>query len=199
MTYYMIIDGQQVGPLNREDLLVAGLTPQTPVWRDGMAEWQPASQLGELSDLLDGGSAFGAYAQPEEPQPNYGNPHGGGYHSNPNGYGPQQRPYGQQQPYGQDFYRQNPYGHPQYGYQAPTNWMTWAIVGTILGFFFSCIGAIFGIIGINAASKANAAYAAGDYINGDSNNSTAKTMTIVSLVVAGIGLLAAIGIVGNAL
>ncbi|MDE5774554.1 MAG: GYF domain-containing protein, partial [Muribaculaceae bacterium] len=141
----------------------------------------------------------------------------GQYHSNHNAsqqpqqpYGQAQQPYGQsQQPYGQT---QRPYGQPQqpygyrqpmYGYQQPvygqpqpaygsnhTNWMTPAIISTIIGALFSCIGLIFGIIAINAASKANQAYAMGDYISGDANNSTARTMTIIAFVIGGIGILA---------
>lgn len=72
--------------------------------------------------------------------------------------------------------------------------MTAAIIGTIVGALFSCIGLIFGIIGINYAGKANNAYAIGDQINGASFNSTAKTMTIISYVLAGIGLLGTIGL-----
>ena len=67
--------------------------------------------------------------------------------------------------------------------------MPWAIVGTIVGALFSCIGMIFGIIGIVKANNANKAYAVGDETGGDMNNSSAKTMTIIALVLAGIGLI----------
>lgn len=74
--------------------------------------------------------------------------------------------------------------------------MTPAIIGTVIGALFSCIGLIFGIIAINSAGKANSAYQMGDYVNGASYNSTAKTMTIISYVLAGIGLIGTFALLG---
>lgn len=156
-----------MGPFSKESLLANGLTPDTPVWRAGMNDWRPAGQVAELSDLFCASedSAFGAYAQ-VEPQP-------GPYRQ----YAPGQR--------------------PAQGYVGPTgvphtNWLPWAIVATVLN-ICSCIGLVFGIIGIVHASKANKFYEIGDDLNGDSNNSTAKIMTIIGLVLAGVA------IVGNIL
>lgn len=176
--YFMIINGQQIGPLDRSQLKFHGLTPDTHVWREGMADWVPASSLPELADLF---ATSGGYGQ----QP-YGQQ--GGY---------QQQPYGhqggyQQQPYGhQGGYQQQPYGHNSYNRAniPHTNWMTWAIISTILGFFCSCIGMIFGIIAIVKANNANKYYQMGDKNMGDYYNSSAKTWTIVALAVAVLGIL----------
>ena len=73
-----------------------------------------------------------------------------------------------------------------------TNWLAWAIVATVVGFFTSCIGAIFGIIGIVQANKANTLYAQGFDREADAANSNAKVMTIIGLVFAGIGIIAAL-------
>lgn len=154
----MIIEGSQTGPFPKEALLLNGLTESTPVWRQGMQTWIPASQLPELADLFD--SAFGGYAQPEAPA----------YHT----YAPGQQPAG-------NFSQ----------FAAPYNWMPWAIVGTVLG-LCSCIGLIFGILGIVNASKANNAFAVGDYRTGESANHTAKTMTIISLVFGGLNIVGSI-------
>lgn len=70
-----------------------------------------------------------------------------------------------------------------------TNWLPWAIVGTVFGALFSCIGMIFGIIGITNAQKANKYYAEGFQQNGDTSNSSARTMTIIALVLGGVGFL----------
>ncbi len=70
-----------------------------------------------------------------------------------------------------------------------TNWLPWAIVGTIFGALFSCIGMIFGIIGITKANAANKFYNEGFGENGDMSNSSARTMTIIALVLGGIGFL----------
>lgn len=70
-----------------------------------------------------------------------------------------------------------------------TNWLPWAIVATVFGFFTSCIGAIFGIIGIVQANKANTFYAQGYDREGDAANSNARIMTIIGLVFAGLGII----------
>lgn len=190
-TYYMIIGGQQTGPYERGELIYAGLTPDTPVWREGLENWVKASSLPELNDLF---AAAGAAPQ-------------GTFGAAPNpGYG-QQPPY---PPYGQTYGQQPPYGQP--GYPRPdrfggdptfmgnglpiehTDWLPWAIVATVLGLLTSCIGMIFGILGIVNANKANNFYNIGNRAMGDSANSSARTWTIVALVLAGVGILVTIGL-----
>lgn len=190
--YFMMVNGEQKGPLTKGALSMHGLTRDTYVWRDGLKDWVMASQLPELADLFDE-SAFGAYAQPEEPVRNQYPPYG----QQPYGQQPYgQQPYGQQ-PYGQQPYGQNPYGQPQYPYGENqyygepiphTNWLPWAIVGTVIGAMFSCIGLIFGIIGITRANAANKFYGGGNKQLGDQANSSARTMTILALVLGVLGL-----------
>ena len=201
--YFIISEGQQAGPFPKEHLKARGVEKDTYVWREGLEGWVPASELPELQDIFEEtiiqavpqqpyGQPQQPYGQPQQPygqpQQPYGQPQQP-YGQPQQPYGQPQQPYGQpQQPYGQP---QPPYGQPQpYGNPVPhTNWMPWAIVGTIVGALFSCIGMIFGIIGIVKANNANKAYAVGDETGGDMNNSSAKTMTIIALVLAGIGLI----------
>ena len=201
--YFIISEGQQAGPFPKEHLKARGVEKDTFVWREGLEGWVPASELPELQDIFEEtiiqavpqqpyGQPQQPYGQPQQPyrqpQQPYGQPQQP-YGQPQQPYGQPQQPYGQpQQPYGQP---QPPYGQPQpYGNPVPhTNWMPWAIVGTIVGALFSCIGMIFGIIGIVKANNANKAYAVGDETGGDMNNSSAKTMTIIALVLAGIGLI----------
>ena len=201
--YFIISEGQQAGPFPKEHLKARGVEKDTYVWSEGLEEWVPASELPELQDIFEEtiiqavpqqpyGQPQQPYGQPQQPygqpQQPYGQPQQP-YGQPQQPYGQPQQPYGQpQQPYGQP---QPPYGQPQpYGNPVPhTNWMPWAIVGTIVGALFSCIGMIFGIIGIVKANNANKAYAVGDETGGDMNNSSAKTMTIIALVLAGIGLI----------
>lgn len=89
--WYIIDNGQQVGPLQKEQLRNYNLTPQSMVWSEGMANWEPAANVPALADLFQP-------AQPQYGQPQYGQPQPG----QPQ-YGPQ--PYGPQQPYGQAPYR----------------------------------------------------------------------------------------------
>lgn len=139
-------------------------------------------------------------------QPNYGqNPQ---YGQHPNyGQNPQYRQqpnYGQNPQYGQQpnfsqnqFFNGNQSFNQNYGYnngynnmrpKVHTNWLPWAIVATIVSLCTSCVGVIFGVIAIVNANKANGLYAGGFDDLGDQANSTAKVMTIVAFVLAGIAL-----------
>ena len=46
--WYIIYNGQQVGPMTEDELLAYNLTPQSEVWCEGMKEWQPLYTLPEL-------------------------------------------------------------------------------------------------------------------------------------------------------
>lgn len=72
--------------------------------------------------------------------------------------------------------------------QPPRDYMALAIVATVVGFCTSCIGLITGIIAIVMASKSRKAYAMGDVVTGASAASTAKTLIIVTFVIAILGL-----------
>ncbi len=53
MNYYILINGQQNGPYPENELLSRGLTPQTPVWAEGMPDWQNAGTLPSLAYLFN--------------------------------------------------------------------------------------------------------------------------------------------------
>lgn len=162
--YFMMKNGMRVGPMSAEELVNNGMTSETPVWRMGMADWQPAFTQPELVEALRQRARATVWA-PNSHQPGYGEH---------NAY---QRP-------------ADPYSPPPAPAQH-VNWLPWAIAGLIVGFLFSCIGLIFGIIAVINANKANNAYALGNEMEGDTANSTAKVMTIIALVIGGIGLLTA--------
>ena len=185
----MVVDEQTVGPFTLEEIKIhPKLTPETLVWKPGIENWIPARQMSELNVGIN--NPYNGNNQcPPNPHHHPGgdnfrttnqggvNP-GGGYSGgnlNPN----------------RNYYNPNPGGYDQ-GYRPPmrTNWLPWAIVATVVGFLTSCIGAIFGIIGIVQANKANTLYAQGLEREGDSANSSAKTMTIIGLIFAGLGLIA---------
>lgn len=52
MEFYILIDGKTEGPFSLEKLKEMPVTPQTKVWRQGMPEWLPAEQVGELNFLF---------------------------------------------------------------------------------------------------------------------------------------------------
>jgi hypothetical protein len=55
-SYFVALDGKQSGPHPMDDLrqraASGALTPETLVWKQGMAAWTPASQVDELSSLF---------------------------------------------------------------------------------------------------------------------------------------------------
>lgn len=167
--YYIVVDDNRVGPLSFEQLGDRGLEPSTLVWTSGLADWTRADCIPELAPLLtmhtrvdESESAFGAYARVNEPAaPRYPD------------YGP------------------NDGVRPSYGApQSSVNWKTLSIVATVVGFLFSCIGGIIGIIAIVQASGAENAARYGDEYQAQSKWSTCRTLTIISFVLSGIGLIA---------
>lgn len=67
MEYFIYANGQNQGPYPVEKLREMGITPDTMVWTQGMAQWEPAKKIAELKPLF----SKGAQEQPKaEPTPN---------------------------------------------------------------------------------------------------------------------------------
>ena len=54
MEYFIAINGQQQGPFTIDALRGQHITPDTLVWAQGMSNWMPAGQVGELQSLFMG-------------------------------------------------------------------------------------------------------------------------------------------------
>ena len=52
MNYYVYINNEQQGPFTLEQLAEMGITPETEVWTQGMADWCQAGDVAELTPLL---------------------------------------------------------------------------------------------------------------------------------------------------
>ena len=52
---YFIIDnnGQQAGPFSQDQLVQKAISPETLVWKQGMADWKPAWKVEELRTVLE--------------------------------------------------------------------------------------------------------------------------------------------------
>jgi len=90
--YYYADGDVQKGPFAKAELAAQGLRPETLVWRDGLAEWQVAAALPELSDVLDARVDAGEPAViPLAPEPRYAAQSQGPafYPQQPYGYGTQ--------------------------------------------------------------------------------------------------------------
>lgn len=184
--WYAMIDGnRRVGPMAASELIQEGLKHNTPVWTPGMPDWQQASTREELRKVLE-----------EENMKNTSHPYGQNVPPNPFAQNPQ---YNNNYYYGSHRKHQgyNPERNQnRYPYEMRTNWLPWAIGATVAGFLCSCIGAIFGIIGIVQANKANTLYSQGYDDAADQANGNAKIMTIIGYVFAGIGIFATIFLKG---
>ena len=51
--WYILYNGQQIGPMNENALLAYNPTPNTMVWQEGMPEWQPIYMFPNLMDKLN--------------------------------------------------------------------------------------------------------------------------------------------------
>jgi uncharacterized RDD family membrane protein YckC len=115
--WYYAVNGAQQGPVPLEHLTewvrTGQLAPDAMVWRDGMAQWLPVSQVPELVPALGGGAAggYGVAAQPA--------------------YGSSQGQYGQQpaSPLG---YAQPPSAYGYEGYRYGGFW--WRVLAYIVDY-----------------------------------------------------------------
>lgn len=69
MRYYIIYNGQQVGPMTREQLLSYGLNPNSQIWAEGMPQWVPAYTVPELMEIMPPATAGAAQCPPAYNQP----------------------------------------------------------------------------------------------------------------------------------
>jgi hypothetical protein len=203
MKYYIAENGQPAGPFEVNELLAHGMTVNSQVWCETMENWTAAGQVPELMPLLGiepqpavlpEQPAYQpeqqAY-QPEQPayqpeQPAYEPQQQQAYQPQQQAYQPQQQPYQQGQPSGG--YAQPQYAQPQYAQPLPAipkNWMTESVLIVILSALCCCnpISFITGIVALVNAGKVKSAYERGDMFTAQESSKSAKTWTLISLVI----------------
>lgn len=63
--WYIVYNGQQIGPMTKEQLLSYGLTADSKVWKEGQTEWVSVYMIPELMELVSAGApAVPVYVQP---------------------------------------------------------------------------------------------------------------------------------------
>lgn len=67
MNYFILINNEQQGPFPVSELLQHGLTQETLVWAEGMAQWTPAWQVEELKSLFFNGNGSTPPPPPTQP------------------------------------------------------------------------------------------------------------------------------------
>lgn len=153
MKYFVLINGQQLGPVEESQLLGMGVTRDTQVWREGMQQWQPAGAVSELGYLFASpyGGAVGGATPPPPPPPG-------------NSYPPPPQP----TQYNQGI---------DYDEECPKTYLLESILVTI----FCCLP--FGIIGIYNAAGVSSAYNMGDYRLSMQRSDNAKKWSLIGLIV----------------
>jgi hypothetical protein len=185
--WYYSKGGEQKGPVEQQELqrlLSSGEVKSSDlVWRDGLANWQPASQVPELAAT----ASAQQQQQPAYQQPGYQQPAApqGGFQQPQPGYqqpGFQQPGYGQQPAYGQPGQPLGYGGYAQPGPPAPgsvPNYLVPAILVTIL-----CCWPL-GIPAIVFAAQVNGKLNQGDYAGALAASQKAKMFCWISF---GLGL-----------
>lgn len=163
MHYWIVINDNTQGPMTLDELMqVRGLTPQTPVWFDGLANWTTIGQVPDLMMRLmqprpNEGNATeiapaDGYAPASPSAPTYGMP--GGYNAYQT---PKQQPREEVPP------------------MPPTN-LVWAIIVTVC----CCVPA--GVVAIVYASKVSTLYRRGLYAEAEKASEKAMWWTIGGFV-----------------
>ena len=200
MKYYIAENGQQAGPFEPNELLMHGLTVNSLVWCEGMANWTSASQVPELMAILTGQPPINVGTPVGDPQLPQTPPMGGDAQlpqvppfNTPQTTAPQQ-PTNYGTPYGQ----QGPYAQPQYGPSTntpsnqvmPKTWLTESVIATIVCSL--CCGATFitlitGIIAIFNANGVKSKFNSGDYVGANKKSASARMWMLITV---GIGVIA---------
>lgn len=162
--YYIVVNDHREGPFSFDQLKEKNLEPSTLVWTAGFSDWVRADTIAELEPIL------ASRVRVDEQESAFGT------YAQP--MEPQKPVYGNFGSYGNN------------SYSNYSNWFTLAIIATVLGFLFSCIGGLIGVFGIILGSKAKEAERLGDEYTAVSRWSTCKILTIISFVLTGIGLIA---------
>ena len=190
MKYYIAENGQQAGPFEPNELLSHGLTVNSLVWCEGMANWTSASQVPELMALLSGQTFNPGNVDMQMPQmPTTGNEVSL----------PQVPPFGGQQQTTQPTQPtpmpNQPYAPPQYGPSnnqpnqqqfMPKTWLLESIIATAVCCLCcgaSFIGLIPGGIAIFNAWGSKTCYTNGDMNGANKKAASAKKWFYITLIV----------------
>ena len=174
MKYYIIENGNPVGPFEVAELVAKGLKAPDLVWTEGYPDWVAAGSVEEIAMALN--CTQTPPSMPAMPQNQFGN---GGYQQQcPPSYG---QGYGQpyQQPYGQHGYPQQVGGwqQQQMPYEIPPkSWLAESIIMTL------CCCTPIGIYCIVKAASVNSLWNGGQYEEARRASDVAKKWLIIGLI-----------------
>ena len=153
--FYFIRNGQQIGPIEAEQLAQENITPQTMVWRQGMEDWKEARLLPELDFLWQNNANNGTSGVPPFQAP------------------PRQQPFAPQNNTPYSIYANG--GIPP---KCPPTYLAFAIIVTIF-----CAWPL-GIPAIINATRVEKAYNQGDFTGAERFSKAARSWSIASMAVA---------------
>jgi len=195
MKYYIAENGQPAGPFEPSELMQHGLTVNSLVWCEGMANWTSASQVPELMAVLSGQPFNPGNINTQLPPVGQGQmpptgqtqlpqipPFGGG----------QTQPTTTGQPYNQPMPNQ-PYAPPQYGPSnnqttnnvMPKTWLMESILVTAASLLccFNIFGIITGVLAIFKANSVKSKFTQGDVTGANSASASAKKWMLITVAI----------------
>lgn len=69
MNYFIMVNGVQQGPFPVTQLSTYGITPQTPVWCEGMPSWKMACEVPEVASVMQFAAPSSSFVSPKPPMP----------------------------------------------------------------------------------------------------------------------------------
>ena len=183
MKYWIMLNGVQLGPLDDAQTRALPLTPDTPVWCEGFADWTPASRVESLSDLFGGRPYARGYQQgwQQGDRQGYNDGVSQGWQQGVNqGYN-QGMNQGYQQGYSQGWQQDGGGGGDVLPPEPPT-YLALSILCTLL----CCLP--FGIVAIIMSAGVSSAYNRGDYQTAKRKSDAARNWIIASAVCGVIGM-----------
>ncbi|MDE5844659.1 MAG: CD225/dispanin family protein [Muribaculaceae bacterium] len=168
MKYWLILNNQQVGPFETDQMWQVDFNALTPVWYEGLPDWVQARDVEELRAIIiqreasrmnhynrPVSSAEHVYVQPVEE-----------YSVEMNAEPVREQP-------AQFQSNVSPMAKAE---ERPSNYLVWAIIVTIL------CNIIMGVIAIIFASKVNTAFDRGDVVGARCNSDRAQWFIIFAIV-----------------
>ncbi len=175
--FYIDTDGQQQGPVSPLSFTALGITTNTFVWCNGMADWKRAGELPELQMYLDKSNEVS-----EKPS----SPIGGGVPPRFNREDEKPNPYAhhEETTQQQTGYAGQPYG----GQVCPNTHLAASIICTVVWglICFSLPGLIAGIVAIVKSCNVETRFHDGDYAGAVRQSKSAYNW-IIGSIIAGIG------------
>lgn len=159
-SYWVIIDGTRLGPMEKDAIRNLNIGPNTPIWRSGFADWKTASNVPELADILIEKLPD---VPPQTVNCNIATP----YYQQPQPYYTlplQQQQHQIQQP---DLRQNQP---------MPSTYLAWSIITMLI----CCIPT--GIVALIYSCKVSSRWATGDFDGARKASETAAMWIIVSVV-----------------